>query len=332
MDNLDILREWTGTISNIANAYKKSRILFTAFKAGVFDLLETPRAVSEVARDTGWSERGTAMLLDGLVALELIEKSNNKYNNMAHASACLTKNGCAYQGNILCHTINSWDDWAALEERVRTGTCATKGERREGDELRDFILGMENIARLSAREVLQMVDLSQYRHVLDLAGGPATYSIAFLDAVPEMRATLFDMPAVIDIARERVALSGKENRFSYIAGDCLVDHLGSGYDLAFMSNIIHSFSTEENKMLVKRVYDALAPGGTILIKDFIVENDRSGPAFSLIFALHMLVHTPAGGTYSFDEVKAWTDAAGFQNGRAMSLTPQTRLWLAEKSA
>ncbi len=330
MDNLEVLREWTGTISNIANAYKKSRILFTALKAGVFELLESRRTAAEVAGENGWSERGAAMLLDGLVALDLIEKSDKHYKNKAHASACLTKNGSAYQGNILYHTINSWDDWAALDERVRTGTCAPKGERREGDELRDFILGMENIARLSAREVLQMLDLSNFRHMLDLAGGPATYSIAFLDAVPEMRATLFDMPAVIDIARERVALSGNAHRFSYLAGDCLNDDLGSGYDLVFMSNIIHSFSAEENKMLVKRVYDALAPGGAILIKDFIVENDRSGPAFSLIFALHMLVHTAEGGTYSYDEIQDWTDAAGFQNGRAMSLTPQTRLWLAEK--
>jgi SAM-dependent methyltransferase len=97
--------------------------------------------------------------------------------------------------------------------------------------------------------------------------------------------------------------------------------LETGYDLVFMSNIIHSFSAEENAALVKRVYDALIPGGVILIKDFIMENDRSGPAFGLIFALHMLVHTPAGGTYTYDEIKGWTDAAGFLPGNSHIIDP-----------
>lgn len=331
MPGIEELRDWTGVISNIAGAFKKSHILFAAFNAGIFDLLETQRSASDVAGRIGWSERGTAMMLDGLLALDLVDKSNNQYKNRPHASACLTKTGEAYQGDILRHTINSLDAWAELGERARTGTCAPPDESsRDEEELRDFILGMENIARLSAPEVLEMVDLSQYKNVLDLAGGPATYSIAFLEACPDMRVTLFDMPPVIEIARERVVASGQEQRISYIAGDCMVDDLGAGYDLVFMSNIIHSFSGDENKRLVKRVYDALAPGGTILIKDFIVENDRSGPPFALIFALHMLVHTPEGGTYTFNEIREWTDAAGFGEGRPMSLTPQTRLWLAEK--
>ena len=330
MQDLDLLREWTGHVSNIANAYKKSQILFTAFDAGIFDLLESERSAADVASVLGWSERGTGMLLDGLLALDLVRKRDGRYQNAPMASACLAREGEVYQGNILRHSEGSWNAWAALADRVRTGACEPPGDRWTGDGLRNFILGMSNIAKLSAREVLEMVDLSEFRHMLDLAGGPATYAIAFLQANSEMKATLFDFPDVVNIAREQVAKAGLESRFDYRAGNCLEDDLGRGYDLVFVSNLIHSFSLEENGRLVRRVYDALEPGGAIIIKDFILDNDRSGPPFSLIFALHMLIHTPGGGTYTFDEVQAWTDAAGFEPGKALSLTPQTRLWIARK--
>ena len=330
MEDLQQLREWTGKISSLASGYKMSQILYTAFNAGVFELLDAPKSPSEIATTLNWSERGTAMLLDGLVALELVTKENNCYKNTEASAVCLVKGGGAYQGHILRHNLNSLKDWLALPDRIRTGTCGPAGENRSGEPLRDFILGMNDIATISAREVLQALDLSAYKHVLDLAGGPASCSIAFLQAIPDMRATLFDKPPVVEIAREQVDVAGLGDRFDYIGGDCMTDDLGKGYDLVFMSNIIHSFSAEDNAALVKRAHEALAPGGAILIKDFIMENDRSGPAFGLIFALHMLVHTPAGGTYTYDEVKGWTNAAGFKNGNAISLTPQTRMWIAHK--
>ncbi len=326
------LMELSGQINAIANAYKRSQILFTALDGGVFSLLEGAGAPADaVAAACGWSARGAAMLLDGLVALELVEKRDGLYRNGAAASACLVPGGPCWQGEIIRHTRASWDAWAALPEAVRTGACAVRPEQeRSGGDLRNFILGMDNIARFSAREMLAAVDLSRYRRMLDLAGGPATYAITFLGAHPALHATLFDRPAVIEIAREQVARAGLENRFTYLGGDCLVNDLGGPYDLVLMSNIIHSFGPEENALLVRKAHAALERGGTLIIKDFLVENDRSGPAYGLIFALHMLVHTPAGGTYSFDEVQSWTDAAGFGPGRVVSLTPQTRLWMVEK--
>ncbi|HOH29439.1 MAG TPA: methyltransferase [Candidatus Hydrogenedentes bacterium] len=332
MDDLHQLREWTGYINTIINGYKKSRILFTALNADVFEFLETEISAVELAAAAGWSERGAVMLLDGLLAMNLVEKHEGRYQNSPMARQCLMAGGAAYQGNILRHNMSAWNAWENLEERVRTGTCAPRAERRTGEALRNFILGMSNIAQLSAREVLETMDLSIYTHLLDLGGGPATYAITFLQAHAQMKATLFDQPEVVDIAREQVASAGLDRRFNYIAGNCLSDSMGNGYDLVFISNLIHSFSDEENGTLVKKAYDALVPGGTLIIKDFIVENDRSGPPYSLIFALQMLVHTPGGNTYTYHEIQGWTDAAGFGPGKAISLTPQTRMWIAQKPA
>ncbi len=326
------MMELMAQVNTIANAYKRSQILFTALDGNVFALLEQSATAALVAEKTGWNPRGTAMLLDGLVALQLVTKQDGAYRNGKAASACLVPGAPAWQGDILRHTRASWEAWAQLPQCVATGDCSTVREHElSGAALRNFILGMDNVASFSAPEVLRGVDLSRHTSMLDLAGGPATYSAVFLKAHPHMRATLFDRAAVIAIAREKVAAAGLQDRFSYIAGDCLTDAYGGPYDLVFLSNIVHSFSPEQNEAVVRRAHDALAPGGSIIIKDFLVENDRSGPAFSLIFSLHMLVHTPGGGTYSFEEVEGWTNRAGFLPGRAVSITQQTRLWIADKS-
>ncbi len=321
-----------GQVNMIANAYKRSQILFTALDGNVFTLLERPATAAFVAEKTGWNLRGTAMLMDGLVALKLVTKENGAYRNGDAASACLVPGAPAWQGDILRHTQASLSAWAELTRCVATGECSSVREHElSGAALRNFIHGMDNVAAFSAPEVLRAVDLSRYTAMLDLAGGPATYSVAFLKAHPQLGATLFDRAAVIEIAREKVVAAGLQDRFSYIAGDCLTDAYGGPYDLVFLSNIIHSFSPEQNGAVVRRAYEALAPGGSIIVKDFIVDNDRSGPAFSLIFSLHMLVHTPGGGTATFEEVGNWTDRAGFLPGRAVSVTQQTRLWIADKN-
>ncbi len=330
MDTLEQHRLWSGEISAIANAFKKSQILFTAFESGIFDLLEHPVSAQEIATALNWSERGTTMLLGGLLSLDLITLSDGKYQNTEASSACLVTGGAAYQGNLMQHTMNGRDAWASLTACIQSGTCQIDVQRRSGEALKSFILGMRNIAQMSARECLAAVDLSGFRHMLDLAGGPGTYGITFQQQFPELHVTLFDRPEVVAIAREQVSEAGLSSRFSFIGGDCICDDLGNGYDLVFLSNIIHSFGTEENAGLMRRAYDALVPGGTLIIKDFILDNDRQGPAYGLMFALQMLVHTTAGNTYSFEEIQRWTDAAGFRQGESISLTPQTRLWIARK--
>ncbi|HUW62768.1 MAG TPA: methyltransferase [Candidatus Bathyarchaeia archaeon] len=327
------LRELTGRIDALARGFQNSYVIFAANEADIFALLEQPRTAPDVARARGLSERGTRILLNGLAAMELVVRQGDTYRNTEVASACFVPGGIAYQGHILRHMRHVSENWARLGEAVRTGTGAqAQGPARTPDQVRAFILGMSDIAKMSASEMLPHLDLdlSGRRHMLDLGGGPATYAITFLNAFPQMRATVFDFPDVIEIAREQVAETRIEDRFSYITGDMTRDDIGSGYDFILLSNIIHSMSVEENRTVVSKCYKALLPGGILLIKDFLVENDRSGPPFGLMFAINMLVATPEGDTYTFAEVEAWTREAGFKNGRPIDLTPQSRLWLVEK--
>jgi len=325
--------EFRARLEELTSGFTYSQILFTALRANLFTYLEGSVKAEDVARELGWSPRGTRMLLDGLVALGLVEKFDGDYCNAPIAAHCLIPGGPDDQTNIIIHKAHGWDNWGRLGEAVKSGESLRKpGHKRSPEELRAFILGMADIGRSSAKTVLDAVDFSPYRHILDVGGGPATYPITFLGAHSEMRATVFDTPDVIPISREEVEKAGMLDRFNFVAGDLTRDNFGSGYDVVFISNIIHMLSDDVNRDLVKRACAALEPGGMLIIKDFLTDKDHTGPPFSLLFALQMLLHTQGGDTYSVDEVSVWTREAGFGEGRLVDITPQTRLWLAPKPA
>lgn len=319
-------------LDDVMAGYQRAQILMTALGAGVFALVEEGMGAEGVAESLGWSPRGARMLLDGLVALELVEKRDGAYRSAPIATQCLLPGASKDQTRILEHKAHGWHTWARLEEAVRTGTGLPRDRsQRSAEELRAFICGMDDIARLSAKSVLDAVDLSPYNRLLDLGAGPGTYAIAFLQAHETMKATLFDVPDVIPIAREQVEKAGLEDRVEFAPGDMTRTPLPPGHDLILISNIIHSFGPETNCSLLERCHDALEPGGLLVIKDFLLDPGRSGPPFGLIFALHMLIHTEAGDTYTQEEVSGWTTGAGFPPGELVDISPQSRLWLARKA-
>ena len=325
------LSEAIRRLDGLAGGFQRSKILFTALDVDLFEHLKTPRTAGEVASEVGWHPRGARMLLDGLVALNLVEKVDGRYQNGEPARECLVEGAPKDQRHILRHKGHSWDTWARLDDLVKTGGPPPPRERSD-KETRAFICGMNDIAKESAAGMVQALDLSGYRHMLDLGGGPATYSIAFLKANPALGSTVFDLPHVLPIGREVAEAEGMSKRISFIEGDMTTDAFGAGYDLVLASNIIHSWSYERNQEIVQKCFDAMEPGGLLIIKDFLLDSGRAGPAFGLVFALHMFVNTQEGDTYTIDDVAAWTNAAGFEPGTLKDLTPQSRLWLAKKPA
>ncbi len=325
------IREQIEKIDSLSLGFQHSQILFTALRAGVFPLLDTPRTAPEMAQLLGWSERGTRMLLNALAALELLTIQEGQYQNTETAANCLVSGAPGDQTHIAAHRAEGWAAWSRLAESVRTGGSVVPGAQvRNTEQLRAFICGMSDIARHSAQSILDVLDLSPYHRLLDLGAGPGSYSIAFLERHPEMWATLFDRPEVLDIAREEAGRASLEARMNFMPGDLLRDTLPPGHDLMLLSNILHSFGPDENESLVSRCYAAIEPGGLLIIKDFLLDNDSAGPAFGLLFALQMLLHTPNGDTYSAAQVAEWTSRAGFSAGELLSLTPHTRLWLVRK--
>lgn len=306
-------------ISEIARGFQDARILLTAYELGVFAAIDVlPKTSAEVAEHCGTETRATDRLLNALCVLRLIVKEGGRFSNTPGASRWLVPGKPGYMAGLM-HVVNLWRTWGTLTEAVRAGHAADLAAINDrGDEwLSAFIGAMHANAAGRAPQIVAMLDLAGVRRVLDVGGGSGAYAMAFAQASPEITAAVFDLPNVVPIARGYIAKEGLSARVETVAGDYSADELGRGYDLVFMSAIIHINSPDENRELFRKAARALAPGGRLVIQDFIVDENRTSPPGAVLFALNMLVGTRSGDTYTESEVRSWMEEAGFSQATRM---------------
>lgn len=296
-------------------SFMKSRAILTAAELDLFTVLDRHPTAKGLAEKMGLDARAMTRLLDCLVGLGFLEKHHSEYR-LTEKGALLSSDHPETILPMVLHTNHLWERWSCLTEVVRRGS-GTVLSRRERDTAREhqktFIDAMHTIAKGLSAEIADVYDLSRFRRLLDIGGASGTYTAAFLAKNPNMTAVLFDLEAVIPIARERLRAQGLLERVELVTGDFYEDELPSGCDLAFLSAIIHQNSPEQNEELYHKVFRALLPGGVILIRDHIMDETRTRPLAGALFALNMLVNTPGGDTYTFQEVKGGLEAAGFKN-------------------
>jgi SAM-dependent methyltransferase len=146
--------------------------------------------------------------------------------------------------------------------------------------------------------------------MLDVGSGPGTYPVEFCRRHPHLQVTIFDLPGTLDVTRRHLANSGLEDRIRLVPGDYRRDALPSGFDVAFLSNIIHAEDEATNRELMRKVHAALAPGGRVLIKDHVTDDSGTSPAAAALFSITMLLFT-RGRDYAYGEIRSWLLDAGF---------------------
>jgi hypothetical protein len=308
-------RQWKAEdILATGRLFMQSRILISAVELELFQpLCEKEWDAGELARQKKLDQRALAMLLDALTALGFLEKSNGKYRVPDSGRAFLSESSEESVLPMLRHAGNMWKRWSNLTEVVRTGQPqlepVTRHQRTDG--YQSFILAMHVVGQERAEHLAETIDLSGVNHFLDVGGASGTYTIAFLEKKPGMKATLFDLPPAIPLARERLQKENKLDRVTLCPGDFYQDDLPKGHDLALLSAIIHQNSREQNRALYKKVFHALNADGRILIRDHVMEPDRTNPPGGAVFAINMLTGTEGGGTYTFDEIREDLESAGF---------------------
>ena len=300
-------------ILGLARGFMESRVLLTAAELDVFTpLAKRAMTAAEVTSTLGGDLRGTTTLLDALAAIGLLEKRDGSYRCPPAAAALLSREAPGSVVPMLMHSAALWRRWSALTDVVRHGTPAQppEPERRERDR-EAFIGAMHTVAAAMAADVVAAVRPGDAARLLDVGGASGTYTQAFLEACPAMRATLFDLPPVVEIARRRLGSTGVIDRVDFVAGDFDRDELPRGHDLALLSAIIHQNGAEQNVELFRKVRRALEPGGRLVVRDHVMSPDHTRPARGAIFAVNMLVGTRRGGTYSFEEIRGALASAGF---------------------
>jgi predicted O-methyltransferase YrrM len=311
-------------LRKLTNAYMPARLLQVAVKLNLFDVLASESRTSKGIADVLKTEkRATELFCNALAGMELLEKREGIYSNTELSQKYLVSSAPLYWGWIVKHNYPIWDSWGKLDEVLKSGTPAVnEADRRYTEEDHEnFIMGMHSIvtARGDADFMAERLNLSGCKKVLDLGGGPGTFSIGFCSKYPDIHATIFDFSETEKMFRKNISrYPDVKEGLDFVAGNILTDPLPTGYDLVFISNIIHSMSEEQNALMMKKAFDSLNPGGQIVIKDHVMSEDLTKPVEGAVFAIHMLIHTP-GRDYSFKEISAWLTDAGFSNITSLNL-------------
>jgi SAM-dependent methyltransferase len=304
-------------IMELASAFQRSRVLLTAYELDLFSVLgDGGKPSGEVARALGTDARATDRLMNALCAMGLLAKQGDRFSNTPSASRVLVKGRPEFLAGLM-HMVHLWETWSTLTAAVRQGGSvaarAADVNGRGADWLRAFIAAMHWRACQHARGVVGLLDLSGVSRVLDVGAGSAAYAMAFVRARDGITAVAFDLPNVVPLTQEYIRQEGLAGKVETVVGDYGVDPLGSGFDLVLLSAIIHSNSPSQNRALIRKAAEALASGGQVVVQDFIVDEDRTGPPFAALFALNMLVGTGAGDTYTESEVRQWMEEAGLRH-------------------
>ena len=309
--------EWTpGSIRDLAMSFQSSRILLTAVELRLFSLIEDGGLTSaEVAGRAATHPRATDRLLNALCAMRLLTKREGRFWNTPGSRRYLDDGSADYAAG-LGHTASMWHTWSGLTDAVREGRPAIRAainERGEGW-LKPFIAAMHYRAAQQAPRVAELIGLEGVERVLDVGGGSGAFAMAFAAKKPGLVAVVFDLPNVLPLTREYIAEADLTGCVTTAVGDYLVDPLPAGFDLVFLSAVIHSNSASQNARLIKSCAAALNPGGRVAVVDWVMDEDRVAPPAGALFALNMLVATDHGDTFTEAEVRGWMDSAGLAPG------------------
>ncbi|MGB6064635.1 MAG: methyltransferase [Desulfomonilaceae bacterium] len=306
-------------LHEVTSSFQECRILLTAAQLDLFTKLEErPQTADELCSQQGWSLRGLTILMDALAAQGILDRSSDgHYSVNSSIKGLLVKGGKDSILPMVLHRGTMWETWSHLTEIVTTGTNSNRKDilSRPGEDMEAFIGAMHFIGLKMAKKIATSVDLKLFTRMLDVGGASGTYTMAFLAKAPHMTATVFDLPGVVEMARKRIAEYGLSDRVQVVAGDYTTDELPQGHDLVLLSAVIHSNGRDVNQKLYAKIHQALAPVGSVLIRDYFLDSTRTSPPDGAMFAVNMLAATTAGTAYTFEEVRDDLANAGFKDIR-----------------
>ena len=296
-----------------------SSILGAAARHGIFTALEgNPATAENVAKKTGISSRGAQALLDGLTGVGLLTLSEGQYRNSPDASQFLVKGKPSYLGGMAEVFLEDFVTWQKLPESAKTGLPSAANTPEVADNPFWHVL-VPAIAALSfpvAQMAAERLGIAKAGAVswLDVGGGSGVWSAVWLGANKQAKGTQLDWPNVNKIGREFVGGFGVADRFQTIDGDFHTTDFGTAkYDFAIYAHIAHMESPADNLATFRKFRKALKPGGTLVINDFILSDDRTGHPFAMMFASQMLIMTKNGFTYRQSDYRKWLAEAGFKS-------------------
>jgi ubiquinone/menaquinone biosynthesis C-methylase UbiE len=324
-------------IMQMAWGYAVTLILEAGIRNKVFDTLDAgPKTIAEVAAATGASQRGLRGIMNALVGVDLLKKDGDRFELTPESAAFLVSTKPSFMGGMVAHTSQQLiPNWLHLSDVVATGKPAESVNQSDGGEafFQELVSNIFPMSYAPAKALAAHLALGESGppvRVLDLGAGSGVWSIAIAQSSPRVKVTAVDWPGVLPIAQKHADRFGVGDRYTMVPGDLGTVDFGTGHNIITIGHILHSEGVERSKKLLRKCFDALAPGGTIAIQEFLVNPERTGPAMGLIFAVNMLVNTDDGDTWSFEEIAGWLKEVGFTNPRQLDSPGPSPLILATR--
>jgi len=302
---MDKLNELTD-LYDIEWACRAAKVLEVASKIGMFTLLAQKRlSATQICQRLKTNPAMTEKLLIASAALGLVKKHGSQYQNSQLAKTYLVQGQPLHQGDMIAHADFVWNFWGNLPETIFSGP---KQHNMTEAEHETFIRAMHNIAIAGRSQLfLDNVDLSGRRKLFDVGGGPGTYSILACRRYPELKAVVFDLPEIISITKDIIAGENMQDRVTVLEGNWQTDSFGENNDVVLLSDVMHG-PENQAEMKLKKAYDSMPAGGVVVIQEFLLNNEKTGPVIPAIFNVMV-------GAYSEKELLSLLRTAGFHKPR-----------------
>jgi len=304
---------WAGRAAKVLQA-ANSLDIFTILSKGAM-------SAEQICKRLNSKRKITEKLLIACAAMGLLEMDGAKYGNTQFAKEYLVRGGRLYQGDMIAHSKATWKFWEGLEEAIFSGAAPIV---RGPQEHRNFIMAMHNNAVAGRAEMfLEAVDMSGRKKLFDVGGGAGTYSIAACRRYSELKAVVFDLPETIAIAREIIAEEQMQDRITLQEGNWDTDDFGESNDVVLLSEVMHGADSLA-EMKLKKAYDSMTAGGLVVIQEFLLNDEKTGPLIPALFNVMV-------GAYSQTELLGIIEEAGFTEARLAASDEKTgSSWIVAK--
>ncbi len=297
-----------------------SKTLAAAVELDIFTRLSDVGAtVQQFSQMLAIQTRPAEMLLTGCASLGLLVKKEERYYNSPLSSHFLVKGKPYYFGDgIAMMDKRLYLPWNGLTKAIRTNKPWRENEgifksmASNPEEQRIFTEAMYSWSILSGKSLAEVFDFTSKRQLLDVGGGSGAYCIEVARRYSHLHAVVFDLPSALRIAEEKITEAGLSDRIKVCPGDFFAQELPDGSDVILLSMILHDWTAEKNLRILKKCFEALPSGGTVIVSELMTDDDKTGPVPAALMSLNMLIETE-GQNYTWSEYTQWLKDTGFKN-------------------
>lgn len=318
----------TVRLQRISKGYWETGAFYAAIDLEAFTLIDAgENNVEKLGQAAGIGALNAERLLDVLAAMDLVTRNaDGTYSNPPDVDRFLVKGKPGYAGAWMCFMRESWPDWNRMADILKERTPADRLGMYDDlteESARAYHEATYSIGLGAARKFHREVDLSGRRRIMDLGGGSGAYCIVAADTYPDIEAVVLDLPPVVPVARDYIEKHGHSDRVSAQVCDFTKDRFPEGCDVAIQASNLPIYDREIIGGLVRRIFEALEPGGEYHLVGEMVNDDRMGPIGPALWGLYEAIPGSTGHAHSIAECIGYLEAAGFENVAAAEFIPGT---------